>query len=56
MHIVNVLSNNDILKENSILELSATDVLSHMLYLNAKSNAEEAQMKYTEELNKNRRR
>jgi hypothetical protein len=52
---VNVLANGDFLKEEKILNELVVDVFSHLSYLNERNKAEEAQMKFLEEIEKNKR-
>jgi len=55
LFIVDKLSNSDILKQEAILDLLATDVLAYLAYLNEKAKAEKIQAKFLEEINKNKR-
>ena len=55
MHIVSQLANHEFLRMEDVLNQTVTDVYAYLQYLDAKVRAENAQMKFTSEMNKKRK-
>lgn len=49
MHIVSTLANHEFLKLDVVLEQNVMDVYAYLQYIDAKAEAERAQMKFHEE-------
>lgn len=55
MHIVSTLANHSLLQMERVLDMSVEDTFSYLQYIDAKSKAERAQMKFERELAKNKK-
>lgn len=55
MHIVSTMANHQFLELEKVLDCNVMDVYAYLQYLDAKVRAENAQMKYTQELNKRKK-
>ena len=55
MHIVSTLANGEFLRIEDVLNYNVMDVYSYLQYIDAKVSAENAQLKFTQELNKRKR-
>ena len=55
MHIISTLSNHNFLQLGKVLDENVVDVYAYLQYLDAKVRAENAQMRFTSEMNKNRK-
>lgn len=55
MHIISTLSNHNFLQLGKVLDENVVDVYAYLQYLDAKVRAENAQMKFTSEMNKKRK-
>lgn len=56
MHIVSTLANHEYLKIERILEEHVMDVYAYLQYIDAKAEAERAQMKFTQEMNERKKK
>lgn len=52
MHIVSTMANHEFLKLDKVLEEKVIDVYAYLQYIDAKAEAERAQMKFHQEMNK----
>ena len=55
MRIISTLSNHNFLQLGKVLDENVVDVYAYLQYLDAKVRAENAQMRFTSEMNKNRK-
>lgn len=55
MHIISSLANHEFLRLEEVLDNNVMDVYSYLQYMDAKSNAERAQMRFEQELNKRKK-
>ena len=55
MHIISTLSNHNFLQLGNVLDENVVDVYAYLQYLDAKVRAENAQMKFTTEINNRRK-
>ena len=55
MHIVSTLANGEFLRMEEVLNQNVMDVYSYLQYIDAKVGAENAQMKFTQELSKRKK-
>lgn len=56
MHIVSTLANHEFLKLDVVLEEKVMDVYAYLQYIDAKAEAERAQMKFHQEMNERRKK
>ena len=55
MHIVSQLANHEFLRMEDVLSYNVVDVYAYLQYQDAKVRAENAQMKFTQEMNKRKK-
>lgn len=55
MHIVSTMANHQFLELERVLDYDVQDVFAYLQYLDAKAVAENAQQKFRNEINKNRK-
>lgn len=55
MHIVSQLANHEFLRMEEVLSQNVVDVYSYLQYQDAKVKAENAQMKFTQEMHKRKK-
>ena len=55
MHIVSTLANHEFLRMEDVLNQTVTDVYAYLQYSDARARAENAQTKFTQEMNKRRK-
>lgn len=55
-HMVSILANNDYLHMEKVLGENVQDCFSYLQYVAAKNDAEEAQLKFEDKLNKSKRK
>lgn len=55
MHIISSLANHEFLRLEEVLDNNVMDVYAYLQYMDAKSNAERAQMRFEQELNKRKK-
>ena len=56
MHIVSTMANHEFLKIDTVLEEKVIDVYAYLQYIDAKAEAERAQMKFHQEMNERRKK
>ena len=55
MHIVSQLANHEFLRMEDVLNQTVTDVYAYLQYQDAKAHAENAQMRFVNEMNKRKK-
>ena len=55
MHIISSLANHEFLQLEKVLDYNVWDVFAYLQYSDAKVRAEQAQMKFSSEMNKKKR-
>ena len=55
MHIVSTMASHSFLQLEKVLDENVMDIYAYLQYLEAKARAENAQMKFTQEMNKRKK-